>query len=207
MSSFDPETGIWLVADKDSPEHVFDERLALAITFLMEMNNYRLPNDKMGYSILDLGCGLGHYVDFFRQSQYVASGYDGNPNTLHLTNGRGGRFGILDLSKPITTELNASLVLSLEVGEHIPAQFEEVFLDNVTITARDVVILSWAIPEQGGLGHVNCRPNEYIIAKVEERGFTHVPELSAFLRYYASLSWFRNTLMVFKRKVEDAQTN
>merc|ERR1712070_1076588 len=71
---------------------------------------------------------------------------------------------------------SADWVLCLEVGEHIPQKHEDVLLHNVLDTARKGVIISWS--NGGGNGHVNRRPNEYVIEEVERRGFEHVPALS-----------------------------
>ena len=53
-------------------------------------------------------------------------------------------------------------VLSLEVGEHIPEDYEDIYLENLDRHADKIIILSWAVPEQGGFGHVNERDNGYI---------------------------------------------
>ena len=51
---------------------------------------------------------------------------------------------------------------SLEVAEHIPLENEEAYLDNCCKLCEIGCILSWALPGQGGLGHVNEQPNEYV---------------------------------------------
>lgn len=187
MSAFDPETGIWLVADNDSPEHQFD--FSLAVAMVKVLNFY----DAM--SVVDLGCGMGQYCDLLRLAGIPSKGYDGNPNTYRLTEGK---YGIMDLSKKIYLH-TFDWVISLEVGEHIPQQYEQIFIDNLTQSATEGIILSWAIPDQGGFGHVNCQPNEYIIDQLKTRGLRYHSFWSAYLRKQADLSWFRNTLMVFVR--------
>jgi len=37
-------------------------------------------------------------------------------------------------------------VISLEVAEHIPAESEAIYLDNIVRHAREGVVLSWAVP-------------------------------------------------------------
>jgi SAM-dependent methyltransferase len=189
MSSFDPETGIWLVADKDSPEHVFDFNLAVAIVEVLKFYGVK--------SVADLGCGLGTYCELLKLAWFFPVGFDGNPNTERLTDGR---CHVLDLSQKIQIGMFDG-VLSLEVGEHIPEKHEKIFIDNLCKTAGKLLILSWGIPGQDGLGHVNCRENEYIIDQVEQRGYKHNQYLSKYLRKQADLSWFLNTLMVFKKEV------
>jgi len=55
-------------------------------------------------------------------------GFDGSPFSEKISNGR---VKYLDLSVPQYGLKLYDWVLSLEVAEHIPAQFEHVFLDNV----------------------------------------------------------------------------
>jgi hypothetical protein len=88
--------------------------------------------------------------------------------------------------------------MSLEVGEHIPAEFESIYLDNVAKHAKGLIILSWAVPGQNGDGHVNCQSNEHIIDEMHLRSFTLDEVATKALRNSASLWWFKNTIMVFR---------
>ena len=44
----------------------------------------------------------------------------------------------------------------MEVAEHIPSQFEAQFLMNLVQHAKKGILLSWGVPGQQGVGHVNC---------------------------------------------------
>lgn len=72
--------------------------------------------------------------------------YDGNPSTQENTEGT---CGVLDFSKALDLS-PAEWVISLEVGEHIPAEFESVFIQNIKQHAKNGVILSWSVEGQGG---------------------------------------------------------
>jgi len=146
-------------------------------------------------SVADLGCGHGLYTKRLNEEGFECEGFDGNPNTRYLT---GGDCKVLDLSTPAQLK-KYDCVLCLEVGEHIPAEYEQVFLDNITNHADKIIILSWAIPNQPGHGHVNCKPNSYIIEKIEEKGFKYDSIISMVLRDSAMLPWFKNTIMVFDK--------
>lgn len=179
-------TGYWTTTD--GKEHIHDASLALSLVKFANM--HRLS------TIADFGCGLGNYVWQFRKSGLDAVGYDGNPNTEALTKGN---CKTLELAKDFDLKKQFDLVISLEVGEHIPAEFESVFLKNITNHCSRYLVLSWAIPGQDGIGHVNCKPNQYIIGKLAELGFTYEAKWSGILRNRSRLHWFKNTLMVFKR--------
>jgi len=187
----DPTTGIWHIADKDTPEHCFDVSLGAAIAQLFK--RYGI------YQAADLGCGLGKYVQLLELVDIDTCGWDGNPNTDKLTDGFG---AVLDLSKPIDVG-KFDGVISLEVGEHIPEEFEQTFIDNVTKSAGKLIVLSWAIPGQEGLGHVNNHHNDYIIEQLAMRGWHYEAGWSHWLRERADLSWFKHTIMVFIRKCNE----
>jgi hypothetical protein len=162
---------------------------------LDEIRNILLTNNIT--TVLDLGCGPGFYVKNIKDITTNLKCYDGNPNTPTLTNGL---CGVLDLSKDFNLNDIFECVLSLEVGEHIPKEFESIFLDNITKHSSNMVILSWAIEGQTGDGHVNCQNNDYIISEMDKRGFVYDETTSLNVRSKNVVFWFKNTFMVFKRK-------
>jgi len=166
--------------------HAYDCRLSLAILRLLKKRNFT--------NLLDLGCGMGDYSKHFSRHGLECEAYDGNPNTEKLTGGFG---KVLDLSETIDLGHSFDVVMSLEVGEHIPKISEQKFIDNVCNHAQSLIIMSWAVPGQAGDGHVNCQSNEYIIAEMNKRGFYLDNALTAQLRNSASLWWFKKSLMVF----------
>lgn len=183
------ENGSWLNETNEGQR--FDISLAEAIERFCYDNNLKY--------MIDLGCGDGSYVNYLSSIGYYAVGYDGNPNVNILSEGT---CYTAELHKPLNFIPNddiPALILSLEVGEHIPAEYESVFIDNVVKYAKRWIILSWAVPGQGGDGHVNCRDNNYIIKKMEERGFIINYKETDKLREQSHLSWFKYTLMVYER--------
>lgn len=155
-----------------------------------------LKAEQLG-SVLDLGCGPGFYLEAFKSAGYDAAGYDGNPYTPELTSGLG---QVADLTKEFVLDRKYSCVISLEVGEHIPEEHEQTFIANLIKYVEEWVILSWAVPGQGGDGHVNCKPNDYIEEVMGSHGFSRMIIHESYLRSCAQLPWFKNTLMVFRRK-------
>jgi len=148
-------------------------------------------------TLLDLGCGPAFYVSNIINEGISCEAYDGNPNTPELTKGLA---QVKDLSVDFDLGKTYDFVLSLEVGEHIPKDFEDVFINNVLKHSHKYVLLSWAIPKQGGDGHFNEQPNYYIIDKITSLGFEFDEDISQGLRSSAKARWFKNTLMLFKKK-------
>lgn len=177
------ETGVWL----DRTAHVTD------ISFLSFLINF-FGQEKA--SVYDLGCGGGGYAKPLVAAGLDVACYDGSPHASAMSDGL---CSTMDLARPIDLEPR-DWVLSLEVGEHIPSQFEKVFMDNVVKSAKAGLILSWAVPQQKGFGHVNCQTNEYVISEIESRGFVHDPELQKVVRENVSFNYFLRTVMTFKSK-------
>lgn len=182
--------GAWTTADP--AEYQVDARLAAGLA------SYYGPR---GGSIVDLGCGSGFYVRYLSGLGFPCAGYDANPNTPALS---GGLCQVADLSRRVWLGV-WDWALSLEVGEHIPPECEQAFIDNVHRCNRRGAVISWAIPGQTGVGHVNERSNEYIIDQFTRRGYRYDADQSAWLRIAASLPWFKRTIMVFER-VEPCNT-
>lgn len=181
-------SGFWVGADA---QHYTDIPLR---NFLAEF----LLGKKI-HTLVDLGCGNADYVKYLLEKGIYCDAYDGNPDTPQLT----GNIGkVLDLSEPNVISRMYDCVLSLEVGEHIPVQNEQTFLNNVENCSTYLVILSWAIKGQGGEGHSNEQNNDYIIKEMAKRGFIIDHEESALLREKAEVGWFKNTIMVFYRNGE-----
>jgi cyclopropane fatty-acyl-phospholipid synthase-like methyltransferase len=147
-------------------------------------------------SLADLGCGMGLYVKAFQQNNINANGFDGNPNTPELTNNI---CKILDLSLPIKFDEPFDWIMSLEVGEHLPPQFEDIFINNLHNNNKYGILISWAIEGQDGHGHVNCKNNDYIKTKIQNLGYLNDIENENKLRDISTLWWFKNTIMVFRK--------
>jgi hypothetical protein len=177
------DRGIWTTPEEVAT-HEFDLQLCDAI--------FELWSGVA--SVADVGCGKGDYVKTLLSKGLRCQGWDGNPMTPEIS---GGICRVMDFSKPANIGLH-DLVMSLEVGEHIPKKFESQFITNLTEASVRWIILSWAIPGQGGVGHFNEQSNMYIINEMENRGFKIQPSLSLTLRQRSTLPWFKNTLMVFR---------
>jgi len=179
--------GFW--ENNDASGHVFDSDLCNALIEYLKSENIK--------TLYDFGCGMGDYAKRINDSGINCRAYDGNPNTKKLTNGFA---EVLDLSNPVELNDKTDCVLCLEVGEHIPKEFESILINNIVKHTTNKLILSWAIIGQGGDGHVNCRENEYIIKIIESNGFVYIKEDSDILRNsVVEADWFKNTIMVFNK--------
>jgi len=155
---------------------------------------------RRGYkSAADFGAGMGGYALYLkRMGVEEVHCYDGNEVIVKSS---GGLCQALDLSQLQKDVPTVDMVYSLEVGEHIPKEFEANFLDNLSNAAKKGVFLSWAAPLQGGTGHFNEQPKEYIISAMEKRGFAFDNATSVQIRKNAreclDFWWFSRNVIVF----------
>jgi hypothetical protein len=176
------DRGIWL-STEETDTHEYDAFLAAAI--IKYFSSIK--------SVVDIGCGNGRYTVNFLNHEISCKGFDGSPLTPELT---GGLCEVMDFSKPVDIG-QFEMVLSLEVGEHIPAEYEQIFIWNLCYASNKFILLSWAVEGQYGIGHINCRNNNYIIGELDKLNFRYVKWMSEILRDESTLPWFKNTLMLF----------
>lgn len=150
-------------------------------------------------SVLDLGCGDGRYIKGLMEIGVDVMGYDGNPYVESIT---GGLCKVWDLTEVRELDDKFDWVLCLEVGEHIPEEFQNSLIQNIHLNNKKGILISWAVEGQGGSGHVNCRNNDYIENLFASLGYTLDKESSQKFRDSATnCYWFKNTFFVFRRMV------
>lgn len=177
-------TGFWISNEDD--QHVYIPELS------KEINKFVLDNNIK--TVYDFGCGRGEYLDQLTKAypDIQATGFEG-----HQTDGVYKNIIKQDLSEKMEIS-TVDLVISIEVGEHIPKEFEQTFLDNISNHAKNHIILSWAIVGQTGLGHINCQENKYIIKEMISRGWVFDKNRTQNMRSNMPTNlWIHNTLMVF----------
>ena len=149
-----------------------------------------------GDSVVDLGAGIGLYVEYFLKARIECFGLDGIPNIMDVSKGS---VTELDLASPVPNIYQRDWVLCLEVGEHIPIQKEDMFVRNLILLNRKGIVLSWAAPGQRGKGHVNCRSTEYVRDRIGRCGYTVDDEKTKELRSIATEGSYQKNLLVFLR--------
>ncbi len=126
-----------------------------------EYSDERSKNRFSPKSVVDVGSGVGMWLACF-QTLGVKDilGIDGDYITeeqLHIPKEK---YLNIDISKPFNIDKKADLVISLEVGEHLPDSSAEGFVESLTKIAP-IVLFSAAIPHQPGTAHINCQWPEY----------------------------------------------
>lgn len=180
------ETGYWN-KEEAATNHDFSYRLARWI------GDY-FPKDK---KVIDFGAGNGEYIRYLHDVGFKnVWALEGDAETITEINNKLEH----DLGQAFILDPKATNGICLEVGEHLPEEYLETLLDNLTGNIEEKIILSWAIPGQDGYHHVSCRHNVWVINEMEKRGFKLLAEDSLKARSVIEdrMSYFRNTIMIFQ---------
>lgn len=166
--------------------HMHDETLSAALVGFFRQRNAQI--------VADFGCGLGNYVRDLRNAGFQADGFDGNPATVEITEGRCSQ---VDLSKELDFGMVWDWLMTFEVGEHIPKEFESTFLRNLERHVCEGLIVSWS--NMAAEFHVNLRNRSEVTKMFAANGFKLEVAGTRLLREAATLHWMQDNLFVFER--------
>jgi len=150
--------------------------------------------------VLDLGCGYGHALKWFREHGLCnIVGVEGWTEAIEKSLVKGHVIEH-DFSKgPAPISGPFDLVWSAEFLEHV----DEEFLPNVMTAMRLArhACVTHAEPGQHGHHHVNCQTTEYWIEKFSQYGFNYLSAETELLRRTDRwrATWGRRTLTMFQR--------
>ncbi len=164
-------------------------------------------------SLVDVGCGTGHFVHWCDANGIDALGLEGA--SCAILQGIGSHMLQVDLRKPFEyfgIARRFDLAISIEVAEHIEQEFAGTFVDTL-VQLSDCVVLTAAPPGQGGFHHVNEQPWVYWRDLFRARGYAYDAVASAGLKDGIQrarvagehvATWFLPNVMCFRRRTECA---
>jgi SAM-dependent methyltransferase len=148
-------------------------------------------------TVVDLGCGEGHWLAAFREAGCLVTGFDGDHVALDRLAIPRDDFVSVDLNRPVALRDPADLALSLEVAEHLRADAADTFVASL-VAAAPIVVFSAAIPGQGGAGHINEQWPGYWVERFASHGYSATGALR--WRFWEDArveNWYRQNLLVF----------
>ncbi|WP_205082754.1 methyltransferase domain-containing protein [Paracraurococcus ruber] len=149
-------------------------------------------------SVLDIGCGVGAYLDLFRRcGATTVLGLDGMSAAASVL--RDDEYRVADLALPQDLGRRFDLVLCLEVAEHLDAAAHATLVETIARHAAGMVVFSAADLGQPGHGHISCKPVADWLALWAAHGWSPDYGLSCAMRALSTLSWFRRNLLVLRR--------
>jgi SAM-dependent methyltransferase len=153
-------------------------------------------------SVVDVGCGTGSWLRVFKEcGVHDVLGIDGSYVPAGSREVPPHQFHEHDLTQPLRLDRRFDLALSLEVGEHLPANSAEAFVQTL-VAAAPVVAFSAAVPQQGGTQHVNEQWPEYWSARFADRGYSAIDCIRGAVWQDPKVAWYyAQNLLLF---VDDA---
>jgi hypothetical protein len=163
--------------------------------------------------VIDFGCGNASYLVYLQGCGFTCIGVEGThgltycPPKLQQSaqvdqeNGhRPLQLVQWDLQHPLWLGLKGN-VMSVEVAEHLHAEHHDVFMDNLSRHCTGKLLLTWAVPGQGGLRHVSERTQQQVVPYVGRWGFGFLETESLRWRTAVAeeLGYFRNSIYLFER--------
>ena len=153
-------------------------------------------------SMIDVGCGEGHAMRYFRSLGCTVWGVDGieqrDPDIVchDYTDG------------PWTPETEVDLVWSCEFVEHVAEAYLPNFLR--TFAAAPLVLITHAEPGQGGYHHVNCRTSDYWLGAMASIGYEldlEGTEVTRDLARFNTSAWnhYARSGLAFNRRSADQE--
>jgi len=155
-------------------------------------------------SIADIGCGTGAFVAPL-QTEKKVYGFDFSVGSKDVTFLDQENRYEADLTVTDSTKVaqGVDLVMSLEVYEHIRAEFEKIYLDNVFGLNAKYVIISCAPSGQWGRHHVNCKSIEEVIKTIEEnypQYKLNEEKITNFKKIKSLASFYKRNTLVFVKE-------
>lgn len=195
MAGVDSSTGAWLWTESYAQGgYKLDIELAHAIGLIVSDSLYDFGAGKALFSC---------YISLMKKQPF-AYAFDGSPTAAKYTNNN---VHTLNLAQEFSLP-PVKWVLCLEVGEHIPAKYEDIFVSNLARHTTHGLIVSWDSSENGklddcgGHGHVNCKSESWVISKMYNNGLLFNFQLTQKLRQsVGQYIWYKENILVFIREV------
>ena len=159
-------------------------------------------------SAVDIGCGVGTWLSVLREKGVKdILGIDGEWMDKDLLVIPGDCFQAVDLSQTIVPAARKfDLAISLEVAEHLPADRSQGFVAMLTEFA-DCVLFSAAVPNQGGLNHINEQWPSYWVDLFRKRSYAVCDLIRPRIWHNKGIPfWYRQNVLLFMKQAQRDET-
>lgn len=153
------------------------------------------------HSAIDVGCGVGTFLSVLeKHGVNDILGLDGewvDKNMLVIPDNK---FQTANLTTPPNINKKYDLAICLEVAEHLPAKNAEKFVEWLC-GLSDVVLFSAAVPQQGGVNHVNEMWQSYWADLFLKNGFYSADLVRPQIWTDKKIAfWYKQNTLVYIRK-------
>lgn len=147
-------------------------------------------------TVVDLGAGLGWYCPIISKTAKRCDQYDGSVNIEEITHNK---VKYLNLAEPIKKIRKYDIVMSLEVAEHIPKIYEDIYINNLVNSSKEAILITWSRVGQPGHFHVNNKNREDVIQLFLNKGLHYDDNISNRLKNVTTIGWLKNNILYFSK--------
>ena len=149
-------------------------------------------------TLLDVGCSTGGQVSLAIEQGWKAFGLEVDPRVI---NGQANVALINCCVTPVIFHHPFDVVWSVEVAEHIPAMYEYKYLTTLVENCGKYLILTASQKEENMPLHVNCKPLDYWVEKIEGMGMQYNGKLYKELLKHSTMKreFLKETGMMFEQ--------
>lgn len=175
-----------------------DKRRFNAAAIAQELVRYHTPK-----SVIDVGCGKGHFLAEMQAFDATIKGVDGPWVTEMDPDVDIAVLEVQDLEKRYATDARFDLATTLEVAEHLSPDRAESFVQDLTALS-DHILFSAAVPGQKGKGHINCQWQGYWAELFAAQGFDCYDPFRRRLAAHRDMApWFCQNLLFYVKSDVD----
>lgn len=149
-------------------------------------------------NILDVGCGEGYSLNFFKERGLETYGIDGLESNVQKCIEMGHKGTVVDFTvSSFYSEKPFDFGWCCEVVEHIEEKYVQNIIDS--FKCCKYIAMTHAVPGQGGYHHVNCQPSPYWISLMENNGFSFLKDDTIVSKLYDCRPYYHKSGLIFKK--------
>jgi len=150
-------------------------------------------------SLLDIGCGDGYAMSWFKSAGLYVEGIDGSEKVLESSI-VGNQIHIHDfVTGPCSLSKKFDAVWSSEFVEHVEAKYIDNFMQSFCLAP--LVLMTYSEPKwsDGGYHHVNCQTQEYWNSVFGSYGYSLDKDKTDEYRTLATARWIKPTISLYRK--------
>lgn len=157
-------------------------------------------------SVVDVGAGLGAWSFAAMERSKDVTSIDGEWTRDMVRPHELSRSLYCDLNVSLAVQEHFDLAVCVEVAEHLHPTRSESFVSELC-SLSDVIMFGAALPRQGGVGHINCRPHSFWTALFDKFGFVTLdPFRNSFWYSNQVEPWYAQNIFLFTSRKHSQTT-